>query len=382
MASVSARPRADGSIAYRVQFRLKKGSPPTTETFDTAREAGTFAQLVDRIGGAAARAKRIALEQGGPTTPTLAEVLDDYIAVAPDLTAGSAGEYRRILARSKLEERLGAFPVSMIDRMDIEQWVRARMAAPSERTKKPVSPKTLRNEHGLMSSLMKHAVDRGWATANPCEKVRLPDLEQHELELITTQQLGKIIAALGPRYQPLVLLLAATGMRWGEATALTWRDIDAGAARIRVRKAWKHSEGAGRELGVPKTRRGYRTIETTPKIIAALGAPGKPQQLVFRNRDGNEVKHHTFHEYHWSRAVTAAKLDPRPRVHDLRHYAASHMIANGADIFEVSRALGHKSIKTTTDIYGHLVPSRTRPTFTHAKEVEDLMKPAGASKAA
>ena len=104
MASVSVRPRADGTVAYRVQFRLRRGGPPTTETFDTAREAGAFAKLVDTIGGAAARAKRVALEQGGTTTPLLSEVLEDYITAAPDITDGSAAEYRRVLARSGLEE--------------------------------------------------------------------------------------------------------------------------------------------------------------------------------------------------------------------------------------------------------------------------------------
>lgn len=375
MASVSARPRADGTIAYRVQFRLQRGAPPTTETFDTPREAGAFAELVDRIGGAAARAKRIALERSGPVAPTLSEVLDDYITAAPDLTEGSAGEYKRILTRSLLEERLGAFPVSMIDRVDVEQWVQTRRLTPSKKTKKPVSPKTIRNEHGLLSSLMKHAVDRGWATTNPCEKVRLPAEVEHELQIITTEELGRIVAALAEGYQPLVLLLAATGMRWGEATALTWRDIDVEGARIRVRQAWKHDAAAGRVLGAPKTRNAFRSIETTPAIIAALGKRGRPEQLVFRNRNGDEVKHHTFHEYHWSRAVTAARLDPRPRVHDLRHYAASHMIASGADLFEVSRALGHKSIQTTTGVYGHLVPTRTRPTVAHARELEGLMQP-------
>lgn len=382
MASVSARPRADGTVAYRVQFRLARGGPPTTETFDTAREAGAFAKLVDTIGGAAARAKRLALAEGAPTTPLLSEVLEDYIAAAPDITAGTAAEYRRVLARSGLEERLGAFPVSMIDRVDVEHWVQARRTTVSAKTKRPIAPKTIRNEHGLLSSLLQHAVDRGWATTNPCEKVRLPSAEHHELQIPTTEELGRIVAAISPLYRPLVLLLAATGMRWGEATALTWRDVDAAGARIRVRQAWKHSDTGGRELGAPKTRTAYRTIETTPGIIAALGARGKPEQLVFRNRHGRQVQHHTFHQYHWTRACTAAKLDPRPRVHDLRHYAASHMLAAGADLFEVSRALGHRSIKTTTDVYGHLVPTKTRPTVTHSRDLEHLMKPPSGSQAA
>ena len=111
MASVSARPRSDGTVAYRVQFRLTKGGIPTGETFDTAREAAAFAKLVDTIGGAAARAKRIALEHTGPTTPLLGEVLEDYITAAPDITPGTAGEYRRILHQRATDPALPALPV-------------------------------------------------------------------------------------------------------------------------------------------------------------------------------------------------------------------------------------------------------------------------------
>ena len=73
---------------------------------------------------------------------------------------------------------------------------------------------------------------------------------------------------------------------------------------------------------------------------------------------------------HWDPAVTAAKVFPRPTVHWLRHFAASYMLSQGAALFEVSRALGHADISTTTRIYGHLVPSRTRPSVVHAAELQ------------
>ncbi|MGP9844807.1 tyrosine-type recombinase/integrase [Brachybacterium sp. 107] len=371
MASISVRPRKDGTTAYRVAFRITRGGTPTTETFDNHREAAAFSALVDRIGGPAARAKRIALEHGGPVRPALAEVLDDYIAAAPDITAGTAAEYKRILVRSGLTDQLGALPVDLIDRTDIERWVQARAVTPSVKTKRPVSAKTIRNEHGLLSALLEHAQDRDWVDGNACDGVRLPAREHHDIRILTQAELGTILETISDLYRPLVLLLAATGLRWGEATALTWADVNSDSCTFTVRRAWKHDETHQRILGAPKTRRAHRTIETTPKIIAALGARGKPGALVFTNRAGRPIQHQTFFEYHWKKATK--KITPRPRVHDLRHFAASHMLVSGADLFEVSRALGHESLKTTSDVYGHLVPSRTRPTVTHATMLEALI---------
>lgn len=377
MASINTRARADGSTAYRVVFRLEGSRSPTTETFDTAREAAAFSALVDRIGGTAARAQREAL--GADGGPTLMKVLEDYVAQAPDLTAGTVAEYRRVLDRSGIKDRLGPLPVDLISRQDVERWVQARMLQVSAKTKRPVSPKTLRNEVGLLSTLLAHAVQRRWAPGNVAAGVRLPKRVVQELLIPTADDLGKVIEHISPAYRPLVLLLAATGMRWGEATALTWADVDQAAATIAVRRAWKHGAGGARTLGTPKTRRSYRTIATTPEIIAALGRPGRQGDLVFVNTRGEAVKHNTFHSSHWVPACAAAKLDPRPRIHDLRHFAASHMIASGADLLEVSRALGHESITTTSDIYGHLVPSRARPTVAHAQSLAGIIPAAGAT---
>lgn len=369
MASISTKQRANGTTAYRVQFRPRPGGPPTVETFDTAEQAAYFASMVDRIGGEAAKAKRAAAHV--TTAPTLVSVLDDYIAAAPDITPATASEYRRVLARSGLADTLGVLAVDLIDRRDVETWVQTRAGAVSDRTGRPVSPKTLRNEHGLLSTLLAHAVSRGWIAANAAKGVRLPRRSNHELEILTDAQFIALHREMTDRYKPLVWLLGATGLRWGEATALQWKHI--GESTIRVEQAWKHDEGHGRTLGAPKTRKAYRTVETLPAVIASLGERGAPTAYVFTNGAGRPVLHSTFTSSHWDPACKRAKLDPRPTIHGLRHFAASHMLAQGADIFEVSRALGHESVATTSNVYGHLVPSRTRPTAVHAARLQGLL---------
>ena len=349
-------------------FRERKGSGVVSETFDTADQAEYFKGLVERIGGAAARAKRAqAHHEGGPT---MTEVLDDYIDQAPDITPGTGKEYRAVLCRSGLADITGDVGVDMIDRADIEAWVKRRSTTPTERTKRPPAPKTVANEHGLISTILGHAVRRGHRLDNPAKGVRLPKPRRHELDILTDAEFVALWSAMSDRYKPLVWLLGATGLRWGEGTALQWRHV--GRDTITVSQAWKHGGGSRRELGEPKTAKGYRRVETTPAVIASLGERGPDNAFVFTNTNSAPVNYQTFYADHWKPACEAANLHPRPTIHGLRHFAASHMLAQGADIFEVSRALGHSSVSITADVYGHLVPSKTRPTSVHAARLDAL----------
>ena len=106
--------------------------------------------------------------------------MDDYLAQAPDITPGSGRGYKRILARSGITDTLGLIPVDLIDKRDIEAWVHRRSTAISDVTDRAVSPKTLRNEHGLLSTLLEHAASRGWRAGNPAKGVRLPRSEKVE----------------------------------------------------------------------------------------------------------------------------------------------------------------------------------------------------------
>lgn len=358
MATIETKQRADGTTAYRVRYRLKPGGNPTVDTFNTPGEAADYAHLVDRIGGEAARMKRLA--SASSTGVPLAEVMDDYLKSAPDITPGSGSEYRRILARSGIVDTLGKIPVDLIDKRDIEAWVHRRSTTISEITERAVSPKTLRNEHGLLSTLLEHAASRGWRAGNPAKGVRLPRSEKVEKVIPTDGEYRSILGHVSKGYQPLVMLLAVTGARWGEATALTWGDItpatDATPATVRISKAWKHDGGSKRVLGGPKTQRGHRTISVPGQLLDKLGERGKKHELVFKNRLGNRINYQTFYRDHWKTACEAAEIEPRPTIHSLRHYCASTLLARGVPISAVSRRLGHESIQVTVDVYGHLTP--------------------------
>lgn len=371
------RRRADGTIVWRQPFRLRPGGPVTYETFTSREEAVKFGALVDRIGGQAARDVRTTSGRSSSGVPTLGAWLEQHLAaLSASATPGTVAEYRRMAARTWLP-RLGHLPLDVIDRPAITAWIawqrqqetarsrvarekaeRAGVRPPPART---VSPKTIANAHGLLSSTLEAAVDAEVITRNVAKRAPLPsDAERGEMVILTDSEFVELLGATPAHWQPLVALLYSTGMRWGEATALTPADLDLDGPTpvVRITRAWKKGE-VGVYSGGPKTRRGRRTVALPPQIVPDLRrlCAGKAAgDLLFTSVEGKRATSQHFNTRVWHRAVAASGLTKRPRVHDLRHTHASLMIAAGMDLLQLQHRLGHESLKTTGDTYGHLLP--------------------------
>ncbi|QBI56450.1 site-specific tyrosine recombinase XerC [Streptomonospora litoralis] len=123
-----------------------------------------------------------------------------------------------------------------------------------------------------------------------------------------------------------------------------------------------HALGPGTfTLGAPKTKQSRRRIALSPRTIALIQPrlEGKdPEDYVFTTEQGAWWRHSSFYNRRWTKAVQraqAAGLTKRPRIHDLRHTHVSWLIEENVHAFKIQRRLGHKSITTTMDRYGHLV---------------------------
>lgn len=359
MASLSRRTRRDGSHTWRVEGRNGDGAS-TSLSFGTEHEALDHMRVVDRLGWDAARLFLQRTEGTASDAPNLAEVLADYVRRAHDITDGTADDYERILDRSGINARLGSLPVDLITEDDIHDWISERRTKPSKRTGGTIAPKTIANEHGVLSTLIEHAVRRGWAKTNPAKGLRLPEKRKAEMLVLSNEQYAAIHSKMDPDYQPFLELLAVTGMRWGEATALQWGDINARTdpPRLTVNRAFKKGKaGAWSVVGYPKTSAGNRSFTIPQRLVERLGAPGKRADWVFTGATGEPIQHTNFHARKWVRACEAAGvMDPRPSPHDLRHYMASTLLAAGVPIHAISRRLGHERISTTVDVYGFLTP--------------------------
>jgi len=223
----------------------------------------------------------------------------------------------------------------------------------------PIAAKTVRNYQGLLSNVFTAAVDRNLRPDNPAHKVRITTGTPREAVFLTPAQFMRLLEEIPERHKPLIVLLAATGARWGEVTALTWADINVHTdpPTIRVNKAWKKADAGTFKIGPTKTRAGRRTIAVEAPVIVRLGQRGKPGELVFRSPvSGSQVRYSHFRETVWLPAVQRADLGVTPRIHDLRHTHASWQIARGVPLSHIRVRLGHENITTTDGVYGHLLP--------------------------
>ena len=109
-----------------------------------------------------------------------------------------------------------------------------------------------------------------------------------------------------------------------------------------------------------KTSASRRTLSIPPFLTEELGLhlQHEPESdFVFTGSKGAMLRRSNFRKRYWKPAVNRAELDPELRFHDLRHSCASILISSGAHPKEIQARLGHASITTTLDRYGHLLPS-------------------------
>ena len=212
----------------------------------------------------------------------------------------------------------------------------------SQPVTKPASEALRRRLLQCLAGALQIAVEQGHLERNPCDGVRIPKDHRREAHFLTVAEVTGLADAAG-KYRALVWLLAATGLRIGEAAALRVGDVDAARGRLRVTRA---KGMRGRDVPVPAT-----VLAMLPLTDRDVG------ELLFTNRDGGPVDVDHWRSRVWRRALRDTGLTG-VRIHDLRHTAASWAIAAGADVKAVQSMLGHASATLTLDTYGHLLDSR------------------------
>lgn len=254
------------------------------------------------------------------------------------------------------------------DAEDPEKWAR-----------RPADPKSIANRHGLLYCIVQAAIDSEpqLRTTNCCKRTKLPRVDDHTAEEMTflgRDEYQRIAAKItDPDARDLADWLVGTGMRWSEATALKVHDLSLAGERpsVSIQRAWKKAKkgtaGGAFYLGSPKTRKARRLprlspaqVEMARRLVAGLG----PDDHVFRAAKGGAWRHANFYNRKWLPAVKAAVakgLPKKPRLHDLRHTHVSWLIAARIPLPAIQIRLGHESIQTTVDRYGHLVQGLGSP---------------------
>lgn len=244
------------------------------------------------------------------------------------------------------------------------------------RSKKGLSTATLRAAHLAGSQAVDWAIERGYATKNPFQRVARPHANYRQSQFLTQGQANKLARAASRSFNKnlgsgdimhasfslAVCIAIATGLRRGEIFALEWDDFNEKSMRISVSKAIK---GDG-SLGRPKSVASIRNVAVGEKLCKLLITMRNWQEENFPEKDWSQSSFIMCDEEngktslnsfeHWWRSWADKGGWKGLRFHELRHTHATLLISNGTDVKTVQMRLGHSSAEVTMSCYAHALP--------------------------
>lgn len=238
-----------------------------------------------------------------------------------------------------------------------------------EGKKKALSAKSVRNLHGTLHSAMEKAVTLGYIQRNPTNGCTPPRVEKKEMRAIKDDDVGRFLAAMqGHQFEQVYMVDMFTGLRQGEILGLTWDcvDFDIGTVTVKKQLRKERKKGGTYVFASLKTDR-TRTLTPSQYVMNLLrqqrktqaewrlragGAWDNSMNLVFTNELGRHLAAVTVTS-NLKRIVHRLGLDA-VRFHDLRHTFALLSLENGDDIKTLQENLGHTTISTTLNVYGHV----------------------------
>lgn len=224
---------------------------------------------------------------------------------------------------------------------------------------KPLSSQTVAAVYATLRTALKWAVRWELLPRNPADAVDPPKLKQPARRFLSVEETRLLLESTeGDELHELWWLLATTGLRIGEATALRWMDIDLDRHFIAVHRNMRYMRKRGLEPGEVKTE-GSRAIVYVPSVVceklAAIRGKAADEELIFQSK-GKPY-------YAWvvnrilKRAMLGAGLDPAGfSPHKLRHTSGSLYLAQGEHMKTIQEHLRHSSYVTTSNIYAHIAP--------------------------
>jgi integrase len=310
-------------------------------------QAGAWAKLTD-----ARRARaRGELRQ---TRLTVQEYLADWLErIEP--SPRTLRNYRD--AVKQIVPHLGHYRLSELKRTDIEDCYAA--------LKKRYAPATIKLAHATLHRALRDAADHELIYRNPADRAQTPRIVTPEVRPLTREQVRALCdVSRSTQWHALWMLLATTGIRVGEAMALTWKDID---KEVRVTHTLHYARDARR--GDPKSRSGRRSVPLTASMLAALEDHRRIQRdlrlyyadiwtdtdYVLSSIHGKPLAYSTVRKA-FLRALDSAGISRDVTPHTLRHTFASVCFERGVHPGKVQHWMGHSSSRVTQDLYSHMMP--------------------------
>lgn len=339
MAHVEKRTQA-GTVRWRARYRAPDGRE-RSRTFTRRTDAEQFLAQTE-----------VDKSRGSWIDPARAQVLfgdwaERWLATTTHLKPKTRVGYESML-RVRLLPAFERAPIGEIRPIDVREWMSNMQA-------RDLSASSCRQAYHLLSAILRAAVEDGRLAASPCSGIKLPRLPQVEMAYLAPQQLRDLLAVVDEEYRLFIEVLAIGGLRFGEGAAIRRARCDLLRSRLIVAESLADVSGT-LYFGPPKTHQ-RRTV-TLPRFLrdklgAHLASVDGDEALVFQAPRGGPIRYSNFARRVWKPALVEASL-PDMGVHALRHTCAALLISQGAHPKAIQSHLGHRSITTTLDRYGHL----------------------------
>jgi integrase len=372
--SIRREKRKNGSDVWTLRWReMKNGSTTRRKVV-----VGTLEKLPTKAAAwKACESRRMTINPITKTPRTMAALVTHYKQKEMSEDGGKSFATRtayEFYLKGWIVPQWGDSSLSDIRTVAVENWLKTVPLAPGSKAK-------IRN---IMSTLFNHAMRYEWADKNPMRLVRQSAKRLSTPDVLTAEEIGKLLANLEGVYHVMTFLAAVTGLRVSELLALKWEDVHIDSAEIHLKRAiWCQHVGpmktAASEKPVPMDA-GLAALlldwrgkclynQETDYVFASAEMHGK-QPLWPSSAMSKHIRP----------AAEKAGIVKHVRWHVFRHSFATLLKGNGEDVKTVQESLRHADSKVTLDTYTQgLMPVKREaqrkviamigPTWTHASEI-------------
>jgi integrase len=312
----------------------------------------------------------------GSRSRTMSELLERWLEWRPTvrpIAPTTVSSYRAAMDRYILPA-LGKLPVRQVDAATLDAFY-AHLRTRGGKDGRPLKASTVHEVHAVLSGALKQAVVWGWIGHNPAKQATAPTVEKPDVQPPSAEDAARLLAiAMGesPELGLFLRLAVVLGARRGELCSLRWPDIDFDHGQVLI---------AGNVVRVPRKALVHKDTKTHAKRRVAVGAGTLDLLRVYRVAQAKQalacgatlpVEAYVFsHVPDGTKPIDpdgvshrflrlARRLEVNCRLHDLRHFMVTQLVAGGVDWRTVSGRAGHADGHMTLGTYAHFQHAQDR----------------------